>query len=66
MTGKRETTNITRGFALPFIVNFYDESLDFNEFKIPTPLSDNAFDNYDYKLTGTTSIDSLLIYKIKL
>lgn len=66
VTGKRETANIARGFALPFIVNFYDESLDFNEFKIPTPLSDNAFDNYDYKLTGTTSIDSLLIYKIEV
>ncbi|MBS1517083.1 MAG: carboxypeptidase-like regulatory domain-containing protein [Bacteroidetes bacterium] len=63
---KKETANITRGFALPLIVNFYDETIDFNEFKIPTPLSDNAFDNYDYRLTGTTSIDSTLIYKISV
>lgn len=63
---KKETANITRGFALPLIVNFYDEKIDFGEFKIPTPLSDNAFDHYDYKLTGTTSIDSTLIYKIQV
>jgi len=63
---KKETANITRGFALPLIVNFYDEKVDFGEFKIPTPLSDNAFDDYEYKLTGTTSIDSTLIYKIEV
>ena len=66
VTAKRETANIARGFALPFIVNFYDENIDFNEFKIPTPLSDNAFSNYDYKLKGTTSIDSILIFKIEV
>lgn len=63
---KKETANIARGFALPLIVNFYDEKIDFGEFKIPTPLSDNAFDHYEYKLTGTTSIDSTLIYKIQV
>lgn len=66
VTAKRETANIVRGFALPLIVNFYDEDLDFNEFKIPTPLSDNAFNNYDYRLKGTTSIDSLIIFKIEV
>ena len=66
VTAKRETANIARGFAFPFIVNFYEEDLDFNEFKIPTPLSDNAFNYYDYKLKGTTSIDSLLIFKIEV
>ncbi|MEO6696061.1 MAG: DUF5686 family protein, partial [Ignavibacteria bacterium] len=64
VTAKRETANIVRGFALPLIVNFYDEKVDFGEFKIPTPLADNAFDNYEYKLKGTTSIDSTLIFKI--
>ncbi len=64
VTAKRETANIARGFALPFVVNFYDEDLDFNEFKIPTPLADNAFDNYEYKLTGTTSMDSTRIFMI--
>lgn len=63
---KKETANIARGFALPLIVNFYDEKVDFGEFKIPTPLSDNAFDNYDYRLAGTTSIDSTLIFKIEV
>ncbi|MDQ3020448.1 MAG: DUF5686 and carboxypeptidase regulatory-like domain-containing protein [Bacteroidota bacterium] len=63
---KKETANIVRGFAIPLIVNFYDEKLDFNEFKIPTPLSDNPFDDYEYKLIGTTSMDSTLIYKIQV
>ncbi|MEO8664619.1 MAG: DUF5686 family protein, partial [Ignavibacteria bacterium] len=63
---KKETTNIARGFALPLIVNFYDENIDFGEFKIPTPLSDNAFDVYEYKLTGTTSMDSTRIFKIEV
>lgn len=66
VTAKRETANIARGFALPFVVNFYDEDLDFNEFKIPTPLADDAFDYYDYKLTGTTSMDSTRIFMIKV
>lgn len=63
---KRETANINRGFALPLIVNFYDERIDFTEFKIPAPLADDAFDSYEYKLNGTTSIDSTLIYKIQV
>jgi hypothetical protein len=63
---KKETANITRGFALPLVLNFYDEVLDLNRVKIPGPLADDAFDNYEYKLTGTTSIDSLLIYEIQV
>jgi hypothetical protein len=63
---KRETANISRGFAIPLIVNFYDEKIDLGENKIPSPLNDDAFDYYEYKLTGTTSLDSTLIYKIKV
>lgn len=63
---KKETANITRGFALPLVVNFYDEVIDLNRVNIPGPLADDAFDHYDYKLTGTTSIDSILIYEIKV
>lgn len=66
VTAKRETANIIRGFALPLIVNFYDEDLDFNEFKIPTPLADDAFDNYEYKLKGTTSMDSSRVFIIEV
>lgn len=66
VTAKKETANIARGFALPLILNFYDEDIDFQEFSIPTPLSDDAFDNYDFKLKGTTSIDSLKIFKIQV
>ena len=61
---KRETANIVRGVALPFFVNFYDDDIDVGEFKIPTPVADDAFDSYDYKLTGVTSQDSLRVFKI--
>ncbi len=63
---KRESANVIRGFALPYIVNFYDESIDLGNVKIPGPLSDDAFDNYEFKLKGKTAIDSLLIYKIQV
>ncbi|MCE1165941.1 MAG: DUF5686 and carboxypeptidase regulatory-like domain-containing protein, partial [Bacteroidetes bacterium] len=63
---KRETANISRGFAIPYIVNFYDEYVDLGEAKIPGPLSDDAFDNYEYKLLGTVSMDSNRIFKIRV
>lgn len=63
---KRETANISRGFAIPYVVNFYDEAIDLGETKIPGPLCDDAFDYYEYKLTGITSIDSSVVYKIKV
>ncbi|CAN5640524.1 hypothetical protein BH10BAC5_BH10BAC5_01540 [soil metagenome] len=66
VTSKRETANIIRGFALPFLVNFYDEKVDLGEVKIPGPVSDNAFDNYEYHLAGITSIDSIRIFKIEV
>lgn len=61
---KKETANIQKGFAIPLIVNFYDENVYLNEAKIPGPLSDDAFDSYEYKLINITSIDSTRIYKI--
>jgi len=63
---KRETANITRGFAIPLIINFYDEDLDFNEFKVPGPVADDAFDNYEYRLLGTTSLDTTTVFKIEM
>lgn len=63
---KRESENIVRGFALPLIVNFYDEEIEIGDLKIPGPVSDNAFDNYEFKLRGTTSIDSITIFKIEV
>lgn len=63
---KRETANITRGFAIPLIVNFYDEKVDLGSAKIPGPLCDDAFDSYEYKLLGITSIDSTTVFKIKV
>lgn len=66
VTAKRETSDIARAFPFPYSFNFYEEELDFNEFSIPTPLSDNAFDYYKFKLKGTTSIDSTLVYMIEV
>ncbi|MCX6165003.1 MAG: DUF5686 family protein [Ignavibacteriae bacterium] len=63
---KKETANIQKGFAIPLIVNFYDEDVDLNETKIPGPLCDDAFDSYEYKLINITSIDSIKIYKINV
>lgn len=63
---KRESENVTRGFAVPLIVNFYDEDIEIGDLLIPGPVSDDAFDNYEYKLLGTTSIDSIVIFKIEV
>jgi hypothetical protein len=63
---KRETANINRGVALPYVVNFYDEDVDLQQIKIPGPLADDALDHYDYRLTGTSAIDSMVIYKIEV
>jgi hypothetical protein len=63
---KRESENVTRGFAVPLIVNFYDEEIEIGDMKIPGPVSDDAFDNYEYKLLGKTSIDSIVIFKIEV
>ncbi|MFC2093594.1 DUF5686 family protein [Bacteroidota bacterium] len=63
---KRETANITRSIVFPYIINFYEESIDLGEVQVPSPLADDTFDNYEFKLQGTTSIDSTIIYKIKV
>jgi len=61
---KRETANIPRGVAIPYIVNFYDDVIKFNELKVTGPLADDAMDYYEYHLAGLTSIDSVKVYKI--
>lgn len=64
---RREAENeMVSGLALPFIVNFYDEQIDFGMTKIKNPLADDALDYYNYKLLGTTSIDSQVVYRIEV
>lgn len=63
---KRETENILRGIALPFFVNFYNDEIDVGEFKITTPVADDAFDSYDYRLAGATFMDSMRVFKIEV
>lgn len=61
---KRETANLPKGIAIPYIVNFYDEVIEFGEAKITGPLADDALDYYEYKLLNVTSIDSQKVFKI--
>jgi len=63
---KRETANIGEGIALPIIVNFYDEEIRINEVSIRTPLADEPFDDYEYRLLWITSIDSTRVFKIRV
>jgi len=63
---KKETANIQRGFAIPYIVNFYDEEVDLGDVRITGPLADDAPDKYSYKLLGFTSMDSNKVYRIKV
>lgn len=67
VSSRRESeSSMVSGIALPFIVNFYDEMIDFGFTKAKGPLSDDALDYYDYKLLGTTSIDSQIVYRIQV
>lgn len=63
---KRETANIPKALAIPYIVNFYDEVIDFGETKITGPLADDALDYYEYKLQNVLSIDSQRVFKIQV
>jgi len=64
---RRESeSSYVSGLALPFIVNFYDEDIDFGFSKASGPLADDALDFYDFKLLGTTSIDSQIVYRIQV
>jgi hypothetical protein len=66
---KKETANISRGFAIPFVLNFYDEEIELGEsgdLNIPTPLSDDCFDDYEYKLKSISFIDSTKIFRISV
>ena len=66
VVSRRESANTLQGIAIPYIVNFYDEYVDLGEAKVLSPLADNALDHYDYKLLGTTSIDSNIVYRIEV
>ncbi|HMT12515.1 MAG TPA: DUF5686 family protein, partial [Ignavibacteria bacterium] len=63
---KRETANIPKGIAIPYIVNFYDESIEFGDSRITGPLADDALDYYEYRLDKVISIDSQRVYKIEV
>lgn len=63
---KRESANIPKGLAIPVVVNFYDEVIRFDDLKVTGPLADDAFDYYEYRLAGVTSMDSNKVFKIEV
>ena len=63
---KRETANISKGFIIPLIVNFYEDKIDLGETKLPGIISENCFDSYEYKLKSITYQDSNKIFKIEI
>ncbi len=67
VTSRREAENsMVSGLALPYIVNFYDDMINFGITKVRGPLADDALDYYNYKLLGTTSIDSQVVFRIEV
>src|SRR5206468_9373924 len=48
------------------IVNFYDNRLEFNDLSLVGPVADDAFDSYDYDLTGTGQLNGASIYQISV
>lgn len=63
---KRETANISKGFIIPLIVNFYEDKIDLGEAMLPGIISNDCFDSYEYKLKSIIYQDSNRIFKIEV
>lgn len=53
IVARKQTANLPpelNTFSVGEIVNFYDDRIDFSDYKLPSPLADDAFDFYDYDL----------------
>lgn len=64
---KRQTENLRRGVRVAvggFIVNFYDDDINFTGFHFVGPTSPEAFDYYDFKLLRTRQRDETPVYTI--
>ena len=63
---KRETANISKGFIIPLIVNFYEDKIDLGGVNLPGIISNDCFDSYEYKLKSILYQDSNRIFKIEV
>ena len=66
---KRKTENLTGGVQVAvggFIVNFYDDDINFTGFHFVGPTSPEAFDYYDFKLERTRQRDETPVYTIRV
>jgi hypothetical protein len=66
---KRTTENLSRGVRVTvggFIVNFYEDDINFGGFRFVGPTSPDAFDYYDFKLEKTRQRDETPVYTIRV
>ncbi len=66
---KRRTENLPGGVGVSvggFVVNFYDDDIDFTGFRFVGPTSPEAFDYYDFKLEKTRQRDETPVYTIRV
>jgi len=64
---KRTSENLKGGIRVAvggFIVNFYDDDINFGGFRFVGPTSPEAFDYYDFKLEKTRQRDEIPVYTI--
>jgi hypothetical protein len=69
ITQKRKTENLPGGARVAvggFIVNFYDDDINFSGFHFVGPTSPEAFDYYDFKLEKTRQRDETPVYTIRV
>jgi hypothetical protein len=65
----RKTENLSGGVRVAiggFIVNFYDDDINFSGFHFVGPTSTEAFDYYDFKLEKTRQRDETPVYTISV
>ena len=65
----RKTENLSGGVRVAvggFIVNFYDDNINFTGFHFVGPTSPEAFDYYDFKLVKTRQRDEIPVYTISV
>ena len=66
---QRKTENLSSGVRVAvggFIVNFYDDDINFAGFRFVGPTSPEAFDYYDFKLEKTRQRDETPVYTIRV
>jgi hypothetical protein len=66
---KRKTENLKGGVRVSvggFIVNFYEDDINFAGFRFVGPTSPEAFDYYDFKLEKTRQRDETPVYTIRI